>query len=52
MAHPISASVIDGGVNGDVATCAITLNTIPQLLRANAGAEIDGGYSACFRFFE
>ena len=30
-------SKISGGVNGDVATCAITLNTIPQILRATPG---------------
>ncbi len=30
-------SKIDGGVNGDVATCAITLNAIPQVLRAAPG---------------
>ncbi|MEO1260708.1 MAG: dihydrodipicolinate reductase [Bacteroidota bacterium] len=30
-------SKINGGVNGDVATCAITLNTIPQILRAAPG---------------
>ena len=34
---PDIRSVIEGGVNGDVATCAITLNTIPQLLRAAPG---------------
>ncbi|MCF8246019.1 MAG: hypothetical protein K9J37_15180 [Saprospiraceae bacterium] len=30
-------SKIEGGVNGDVATCAITLNAIPQLLRSAPG---------------
>lgn len=30
-------SKIEGGVNGDVATCAITLNAIPQLLRSTPG---------------
>jgi 4-hydroxy-tetrahydrodipicolinate reductase len=30
-------SKIAGGVNGDVATCAITLNAIPEVLRASAG---------------
>ncbi len=30
-------SKIAGGVNGDVATCAITLNAIPQVLRSTAG---------------
>jgi len=35
--NPDIRSRIDGGVNGDVATCAITLNTIPQVLRSKAG---------------
>ncbi len=35
--NPGIRSRIDGGVNGDVATCAITLNAIPQLLRSKAG---------------
>lgn len=35
--NPNINSRIDGGVNGDVATCAITLNTIPQILRATPG---------------
>jgi 2,4-diaminopentanoate dehydrogenase len=30
-------TVIDGGVNGDVATCAITVNAIRSVLRAGAG---------------
>jgi 4-hydroxy-tetrahydrodipicolinate reductase len=30
-------SRITGGVNGDVATCAITLNAIPQILRSTPG---------------
>jgi 4-hydroxy-tetrahydrodipicolinate reductase len=30
-------SKIAGGVNGDVATCAITLNAIPQILRSTPG---------------
>ena len=34
---PDIRSVVDGGVNGDIATCAITLNTIPQLLRTTPG---------------
>ncbi|MBI1226143.1 MAG: dihydrodipicolinate reductase [Bacteroidetes bacterium] len=34
---PSIRSKIAGGVNGDVATCAITLNTIPQLLRSTPG---------------
>ena len=35
--EPPLTSRIDGGVNGDVATCAIVLNSIPQLLRASPG---------------
>lgn len=34
---PNIRSKIEGGVNGDVATCAITLNAIPQLLRSAPG---------------
>ncbi len=34
---PRIASKIAGGVNGDVATCAITLNAIPQVLRSTPG---------------
>jgi 4-hydroxy-tetrahydrodipicolinate reductase len=34
---PRICSRIEGGVNGDVATCAITLNAIPQLLRSTPG---------------
>jgi 2,4-diaminopentanoate dehydrogenase len=30
-------SKIAGGVNGDIATCAITLNAIPQVLRSTPG---------------
>lgn len=30
-------SKITGGVNGDIATCAITLNAIPQVLRSSPG---------------
>lgn len=30
-------SKITGGVNGDIATCAITLNAIPQVLRSTPG---------------
>jgi 4-hydroxy-tetrahydrodipicolinate reductase len=32
-------SRIEGGVNGDVATCAITLNAIAQVLRAQPGLQ-------------
>jgi len=35
--NPNIHSKIEGGVNGDVATCAITLNAIPQILRATPG---------------
>lgn len=34
---PHLVSTIPGGVHGDVATCAITLNSVNQLLRADAG---------------
>ena len=34
---PHLVSTIPGGLHGDVATCAITLNAIDQLLRAGAG---------------
>ena len=34
---PNVRSRIDGGINGDVATCAIILNTIPRLLRTDPG---------------
>ena len=34
---PEICSRIPGGVNGDVATCAIALNAIPQLLRSTPG---------------
>ncbi|MFQ5447082.1 MAG: dihydrodipicolinate reductase [Saprospiraceae bacterium] len=34
---PRISSKIAGGVNGDVATCAITLNAIPQMLRTTPG---------------
>jgi len=30
-------SKIAGGVNGDIATCAIVINTIPQILRSTPG---------------
>lgn len=35
--NPEIRSKIQGGVNGDIATCAITLNAIPQLLRSGPG---------------
>ena len=34
---PNLVSTIPGGVHGDVATCAITLNAVDQLLRAGSG---------------
>ena len=33
--EPAFESVIDGGINGDIATCAITLNAIHSVLMAN-----------------
>ena len=35
--EPSFVSTIAGGVNGDVATCAITLNAIPAVLGAPPG---------------
>jgi 4-hydroxy-tetrahydrodipicolinate reductase len=37
LGEPNLLSTIDGGVNGDIATCAITINAVKQILRANAG---------------
>lgn len=34
---PSFASEIDGGVNGDIATCAITINSINSILKSPAG---------------
>lgn len=34
---PDITSKIAGGVNGDIATCAIVINTIPQILRSTPG---------------
>ncbi len=34
---PSFVSSISGGINGDVASCAIVLNAIPQMLRAGPG---------------
>jgi hypothetical protein len=34
---PSIRSTVKGGVNGDVATCAITLNAVPRLLAAGPG---------------
>ena len=36
---PNLRSKVECGVNGDVATCAITLNAIPQLLRSKPGLQ-------------
>jgi len=35
--EPNISSRIDGGVNGDIATCSIILNAIPSLLKATPG---------------
>ena len=35
--EPAINSKIAGGVNGDVATCAIVINAIPQILRSTPG---------------
>ncbi len=35
--EPSFVSTIAGGINGDVASCAIALNAIPQVLRAGPG---------------
>jgi 4-hydroxy-tetrahydrodipicolinate reductase len=35
--NPNITSTIDGGLNGDVATCAITINAINQIIRAQPG---------------
>ncbi len=37
--QPDITSRIQGGVNGDVATCAIVLNAIPQVLRTQEGLQ-------------
>lgn len=34
---PTIKSTIDGGVNGDVATCAITINAVKQVIRSQPG---------------
>ncbi len=36
---PNVRSRIEGGVNGDIATCAIIINTIPGLLKSQAGLQ-------------
>ncbi len=47
---PNIQSTIAGGVNGDIATCAIIINTIPQLLRSSPGLKTmaDIPLVACF----
>ncbi len=39
VGNPNINSRIAGGVNGDVATCAIVLNAIPQVMRAQPGLQ-------------
>jgi 4-hydroxy-tetrahydrodipicolinate reductase len=36
---PNFTSEIDGGINGDIATCAITINCIHSVLKAPAGLQ-------------
>ena len=36
-AFPNITSTIDGGLNGDVATCAITINAINKIIKAQPG---------------
>lgn len=40
--NPNIQSKIHGGVNGDVATCAIVVNTLPQILRSTPGLKTMG----------
>ena len=40
--NPNIHSKIQGGVNGDVATCAIVVNTLPQILRSTPGLKTMG----------
>lgn len=37
VGEPHITSTIEGGVNGDIATCAITINAVKQILRAAPG---------------
>lgn len=40
--NPNIHSKIQGGVNGDVATCAIVVNTLPQIIRSTPGLKTMG----------
>lgn len=42
---PSFSSEIDGGVNGDIATCAITINCIKSILKASPGLHTMGDIS-------
>ena len=48
--RPPIVSTIRGGVNGDVATCAITLNAVPRVLEASPGLKtmLDIPLVSCF----
>ncbi len=49
--EPNITSTISGGVNGDVATCAITINALNQILKVVPGLRsmVDMPPMACFR---
>lgn len=47
---PNISSRISGGVNGDIGTCAITINTIAQVLNANPGLRTMGDIPATSYF--
>jgi hypothetical protein len=49
LGDPHIVSRIDGGVHGDVATCAVALNAIPLVLKAAPGLKtmIDLPLPAC-----
>lgn len=36
---PSFTSIIDGGINGDIATCAITINTVKSIVKAPSGLQ-------------
>ncbi len=40
--YPNISSKIEGGINGDVATCAITINAVGQILKAKPGLRTMG----------